>query len=134
MNVLVPTSDYKVVYKAPFAQEGLAIHAYVYSPPLFTKGPMMVLSEIGDGFYTLMVDFSVEGTYIVVIDGKAEVFRVAHLAKQETSILIRDLLTASVDFNKHTNMLRLYRDSARTQLLAEFLVSDTEAESSKVRQ
>ncbi len=133
MNVLTPTADYKVIYKDIHDTEGLSLIGYIYSPPSFIKTGPFLLSEIGDGYYYLEVDFTILGTYIIKIENETEAYRVINMAKEASVQNIEDLLKATVVFNKTNNKLSFYRDSARTQLIIEFQINDISSETSKTR-
>lgn len=131
MDVLRPVSAYKVMYKATHSQTGLIIQGCVYYPPDFLKGPNELFTEVGDGLYFLEVDFSVEGTYAVNIGGKFQVYRVFDIARESRDA--KDLMMATVVFDKANNELSFYRNPDRTGLLARFKVRDLELETAKER-
>ena len=77
MRYLIPVSKHQIVYKSPGGQEGLLIQGKVYSPPNFTIISSQTLTELDDGLYYLDADFSVEGDYIVNINGSVETYRIS---------------------------------------------------------
>lgn len=77
MIQLTPTSTYPVVYRAPNGEEGLTIVGKVYTPPNFTAVISETLTELEDGLYYLVVNFSAEGIYIVHIEEEVETYKIS---------------------------------------------------------
>lgn len=76
MRYTLPTSEYVVTYRAQDREEDLTIQARVYAPPNFSKIEYPMI-ELEDGLYYVVLNFTVEGNYIVDILDFTETYKVS---------------------------------------------------------